>query len=455
MQEFEYWDFPGEAAVREAPPSFISDNEKSRFEQLIRAGAAKSAVSGQELIAVIGLDMGTSSTKLIVRLPYEPGETTIAIPAPRLFRSDQTPYLWRTMLWLKEDGAFCPWPEPGAAVLNSLKQGLIQERSETVISSIPASLTVNRAQAGVAYLSFVIRYAKGWLARNRPNLFRGRKPVWLVNLGMPAASYDDLTLAQPYRRIGAAALKLASSDSPVTAEATQIFLDDPRIVEAGASSRFAEGLGIVVIPETAAAMTGFAKSIRSAPDLYFMVDVGAMTLDACMFRLNQNMQTGDLYAFMAAQIRPLGVESFHWFLSEGKTESEFVQQCERTLRIVIWSTKCHRDRYAENWKPGSEVPVFLVGGGASNQLHKEIVNSLDPWLKKHAHNDGIRLLTLEVPDQIELPEPLEHFGRMAVAWGLSFPSSEIGEVEPMSKIDDMPPPTVKDFDKLYISKDVT
>ena len=440
--------------MREAPPSFISDEDKSRFEQLIRTGAAASAARGEELIVVLGLDMGTSSTKVIVRLPYEPGETTIAIPAPGPCRSDGTPYLWRTMLWLQEDGTFCPWPEPGATVLNSLKQGLIQERSETLISNIPASLTMSRAQAGVAYLSFVIRYAKGWLARNRPNLFRGRKPVWLANLGMPTASYDDLTLAEPYRRIGTAALKLASSDSPVTVEATQVFLDDPRIVEAGTSSEIAEELGIVVIPETAAAMTGFAKSIRSAPDLYFMVDAGAMTLDACMFRLNQNIRTGDLYAFMAAQIRPLGVESFHWFLSEGKTESEFVQQCERTLRTVIWSTKGHRDRYAENWKPGNEVPVFLVGGGASNQLHKEIVNSLDPWLKKHAHNDGIRLLALEVPDSIELPEPLEHFGRMAVAWGLSFPSSEIGEIEPMSSIEDISPPTVKDFDKLYISKDV-
>ena len=274
---FEYWDFPNETAVREPAPDTISDTDRLHLEELLRAGIDWSIAGGEELFIVLGLDLGTSSTKMIVRLPYEAGEPTIAIPAPGPCRSSDDPYLWQTVLWLRKDGTFLPWPEAGAMILNSLKQGLIQGRSETAITDSEATVTVSKAQAGVAYLAFVIRYVKGWLLRNRPDLFRRRKPVWFVNFGMPTASYDDLKLIEPYRRIGASALQLAKIDSPVTVEAARLFLDDPHVVQAGASEETAQDLGVAVFPETAAAVTGFAKSPRNAPGLYLLVDIGAMT----------------------------------------------------------------------------------------------------------------------------------------------------------------------------------
>ena len=450
---FEYWDFPDEAAVREPPPASISDAERSRLEELLQAGTDSSTAGGEELFVILGLDFGTSSTKMIVRMPYEAGEPTIAIPAPDPCRRGDHPYLWQTVLWLKEESIFLPWPEPGATVLNSLKQGLIQGRGETMNRDSEATAAVTRAQAGVAYLSFVIRYARGWLLRNRPDLFLGRKPVWFVNLGMPTASYDDHELVNPYRRIGAAALQLAKIDSTITVEAAQLLLDDPYIAKAGASEKDAERLGVAVVPETAADVTGFAKSTRNATGLYLLVDAGAMTLDACMFRLHRNASPGDHYAFMAAQVRPLGVDSFHWFLGEGRTEPEFVQQCDRTLRAVIWNTRRHRDPNATSWEEENDVPVFLVGGGAANDLHRSIVESLDPWLKEHVRNEGIRILELPVPSAIELPERLRDFGRMAVAWGLSYPLTDIGRIRPMRDIEDIPPSSVVDIGERFTSKD--
>lgn len=451
--KFEYWDFPREAAVRELPPVSISDVDKSRFEELLQLGIDSSNAVGEDLIFILGLDFGTSSTKMIVRLPYEAGEPTIAIPAPSPCLSDNDPYLWQTVLWLKEDGNFIPWPECGATVLNSLKQGLIQGRSDTTIRTSNASVAVNRAQAGTAYLSFAIRYARGWLTHNMPNLFRGRRPVWFVNLGMPTASYDDPKLVEPYRRIGAAALQLAKFDNSVTIDSVQCFLDDPDIARAGASEESAERLGVAVVPETAANVTGFAKSTRNAPGLYLLVDVGAMTLDACVFRLSRVVTQSDRYAFMLAQVRPLGVESFHWFLREGKTQSEFVNQCDRMLRETVWFTKRDRDPKADCWKQGYDVPVFLVGGGAASDLHLSIVNSLDPWLEEHTQNDGIRLLDLPVPRTIELPAKLQNFGRMAVAWGLSYPLTEIGLIMPMSDISDFQPDFIVDLENRLVTKD--
>ena len=452
LKPFEYWDFPGEAVVREPPPDVISDVERSRSEAHLRAGLTPSDASGEELFIIVGLDFGTSSTKVIVRRPFEPGEPTIAIPAPAPCRSGGDPYLWQTVLWVQGDGAFLPWPEPSAEVLGALKQGLIQGRGETAIPTSGAH-EVTRTHAATAYLAFVVRYVQGWLRANRSDHFRGRKPVWFVNVGIPTASYDDLRIFKSYRRIAAAALQLAKIDAPVTLEAVKLFLDDPHVVEAADSDDASEALGVAVFPEAAAEMTGFAKSSRNAPGLYLLVDVGAMTLDVCMFRLNRQASQSDRYAFMAADVRPLGVDAFHWFLDEGKTQSGFIEQCRHTLNTVLLRTKRHRDPHAETWKPGNDVPVFLAGGGAAHQLHQDVVESVGTWLKRDVRNDGIRRLELPVPAAIDLPESLADFGRMAVAWGLSYPPTDIGCIDAMRDIEDITPREVVDSDDRFVSKD--
>ena len=450
---FAFWDFPKEAAVREALPLHILDGDKSIFRRLLESGASPPTSEGEDLFVFLGLDFGTSTTKIIVRLPFEAGEPTMAIPAPVPCRSGDDPYLWQTVLWLDSEGAFSPWPERNSTILHSLKQGLIQGRSDMPISGFEEGTSVNRSQAAVAYLAFVIRYAKGWLLHNRPNLFRHRDPTWLVNLGMPTASYDDPEIAEPYRCVGAAALLLAGTNTAVTVESTRSALDDRDVKKAGTSEEVDNALAVTVVPEAAAEMTGFAKSTRGAPGLYLLVDVGAMTLDACMFRLNRRAQEDDVYAFMAAEVRPLGVDSLHWFLGEGKTEPDFIEQCDRTLMNVVWTTRQRRDPAAEVWKPGNDVPVFLAGGGSANPLHQNVVTSLGISLTRLTGNDGVRLLELPIPESIELPEPLRDFGRMAVAWGLSYPPTDIGEIQPMRDIADIPPRPVVDVSDRYVSKD--
>ena len=223
LKPFEYWDFPSEAVVREPPPDVISDVDRARFEANLRAGLTPWNDAGEDLFVIIGLDFGTSSTKVIVRLPFEPGEPTIAIPAPAPCRSGDDPYLWQTVLWVQGDGAFLPWPEPGADVLGALKQGLIQGRAET---ATPASgaLAVTRTHAGTAYLAFVVRYVKGWLRANRPDHFRGRRPVWFVNVGIPTASYDDVHIFKSYRRIAAAAASAREDRRPRHLGSRQVLL---------------------------------------------------------------------------------------------------------------------------------------------------------------------------------------------------------------------------------------
>ena len=206
---FHFWDLPPEAPVREKAPISVSDADRGRFDNSTDVASLQAASqSGEILYVILGLDFGTSSTKVIARFPYEPGVPTVAIPSPAFCRSGGHAYLWQTVLWLRQSGSFLAWPERGARLLHSLKQGIMGHHPDAQLSR---ELPVTPAAAATAFVAYVIRYARGWLLANRPAMFRNRTSVWFVNVGLPAASYDDPVLVFAYRKVAAASLLMAKS----------------------------------------------------------------------------------------------------------------------------------------------------------------------------------------------------------------------------------------------------
>ena len=65
---FRFWELPPEAAVREPPPHAITAGERDEVQRAM-GGAVTPATGDQPLFVTIGLDFGTSSTKVIARLP--------------------------------------------------------------------------------------------------------------------------------------------------------------------------------------------------------------------------------------------------------------------------------------------------------------------------------------------------------------------------------------------------
>lgn len=446
---FSWWELPSVAAVREVPPNGVSPLDRREFQDIALVGTTKSEEStGLELFANVGLDFGTSSTKVVVRFPFESGEPTIAVPAPAYCRSDSHPYLWQTVLWMRQNGDFLAWPEAGAALLHALKPGVIDRRENNTINLVKwAGVTATNAEAATAYLAYVIRYVRGWLLSYRQNVTRNRRLVWFENVGLPAASLDDIDVVCAYRRIVAAAHLAAVWPGELTVAACRTLLNNPQVLNVSRTPSGAADFGVAVIPETAAEATGFFKSNRATEGAYLMVDVGAMTLDACMFGFQKSN-----YMLYNAMVRPLGVESYHWFMKEGKPESGFDEQCQRCFWEVVWRAKVDYIPQVPCWKPGGDLPVFLVGGGAKHQPHRKLVDELGPWLRQSAKNSGIRLLDLPVPRGIDLPEKIDEFSRLAVAWGLSYPPDQIGEISARSsieKVTGLPRRTSKG----YVSKD--
>ncbi|MEO9299955.1 hypothetical protein [Devosia alba] len=247
---FQWWELPEGASVREAPPNSISESSQAILGSLLTPGGGEEVRDDlQELFAVIGLDFGTSCTKVVVRFPYEAGELTVAIPAPEHCVSNNQPHLWQTVLWLRPDGQFIAWPEQGALLLHALKQGVMTSGADgNVTPGKYRGLSVSKADAATAYLAYVIRYTRGWLRTHRPNLFRGRHTRWLLNLGLPAEKADNGQLTATYRQIAAAALLCANYSDRPDIEIVKLFLTDDAVVTAGMSEDRALELGIGVFP---------------------------------------------------------------------------------------------------------------------------------------------------------------------------------------------------------------
>ena len=452
---FEFWTLPSGFRVSKRPPSEVSEPDRAKFDEIVEAAVVERQ-DRDLLFVTIGLDFGTSSTKVVVRLPYESTGLAIAIPAPEHCRGEGHPYLWQTAIWLNEGGAFKAYPI-GSAPVDDLKRGMIERKTRECVvrGSSRTTEEVTRIDAVTAYVAYVIRYAEGWLLRNRQRLFKHRTPVWFVNIGVPASNYDDQELFGEYRLSAAAAFSLAHSHEAVCVDAVKTFLRNEDVRKAAESDTAVADLGVAITPEVAAGATGFAKSDESTTGLYLMADVGAATLDVCMFRLHKNVTESDRYLLLETHVQALRVEAYHCFRKEGRTDGSFAAQCDRCLREVIWKAKLNRDPKNVCWRPGGDLPVFLLGGGAGHRLHRAVVESLDPWLKQHAGSQGIRLVSSPTPE-CDLPERIddEWFDRMAVAWGLSFPPTDMGRIEPGSSVPDIPGPVPKDWRSFYQSKDI-
>jgi hypothetical protein len=396
-----------------------------------------------DLFLWIGLDLGTSSVKVVVQLPYEAGEPKIAIPAPEFCLSDDHQYLWQSVLWVGAKDELSAYPITGGRAIQSLKQGILAAKpGEPVSLGDGSRTTVTRQEAMTAFLAFVARYVRGWLLTNRPNLFEKRRPVWFLNVGVPTATADEEEVTASYRHAASAAFLLSNDDAPIDVETVRAFISEAAKSEVD---------DVSLVPETTAEASTFARSHTGGRGLYLMVDVGATTLDVCTFRLDTDENK---YALIRADVRPLGVEAYYWHLAQGRNEPDFKHQSSVCMQSVVWDTKHKFSPHADCWKNGEKLPVFLAGGGAKNSLHRELVQALGPWLAEHSNNDGIRQLELPEPENMEFPIGPCDYTRLAVAWGLSYPKDEIGTVVMPSEMKEVPRFRAKDFTTRFIDKDM-
>jgi hypothetical protein len=417
----------------------------------------------------IGLDFGTSSSKIVIQTPTLAGGRAVPIPFGDVGHSSSE-YLLPTILFHHVDGRFGLSDADGAQVIENLKVRLMEPS--------PPLEVVNHA---VAYLALAIRAARQWFIQTQRKEIGVRNLRWHLNVGIPSPGYGDQQMSEGFRTAAELAWVVSTGKGPVT----------EKLIEQAWQSPEPE-IEVELVPEVAAEVVGYARSTKRRPGLHMMVDVGATTLDVCGFILHE-VEGDDRYSLLTASVARLGVYELYRSRvaavceNEGriraeaerghdplqpvpigldqyiesdrvpdylrKADDEFHRQCVTPVSEAIMAIRKRRDPNALAFREG--LPVFLCGGGARLDFYREIVDEASRrFCNATFDTQPFVVMPVERPDVlIDDQVDSDLYGRLAVAYGLSFDSFDIGEIQPPFEIGDIQPKARRPGSQAFVSKD--
>ena len=390
-------------------------------------------IADREIEVVVGVDFGTTSTKIAVRFPYEADDAAQAVPVPSWARSEGLPHLWATRLWCDGNGSFSLAPENGAEPVCAIKTRLMAPLGD--------SNAEYRAQAeAAAFLALLCRYTRGWLAETRPRQMAQGRLKWTWRFGFPAASLDGAEMERRYRRVCAASMRLIRGPERLTRA------DAMAALSANTTTSDAHEIA----PELAGAVAAFVNGAPLETGLYALIDVGGGTVDVCAFNIHETQDGDRRLPVFSAAVDMLGVEPARLCTSDRELEAAFRHRLDCVLRTVIWEARTKHYPLSPRWT--TSLPIFVVGGGAPSEPHALAASSLSPWLQQnrsgHVHIAGAS----EVRGLIHEGDAVLR-GRLCVAAGLSLALPDIPEIVLRP---DMPAPApIADYTGHYIGPEMT
>jgi hypothetical protein len=394
----------------------------------------------------MGLDFGTSCTKVViddrqmqhryaVPLVDAPGVGAYLLPA-RLNEHDGT-------YTLGDSG--CAFTDLKLALMAS-------PQDDSVCARV------------CAYLALVIRTSRSWLFTQHRNAFTGAEILWTLALGQPADQVSSIESKQLFDQLGNVAWQLAASESDLRSENVL------KLWQRRTDISNTDDVEVVVMPEMAAQIHGFVSSesfdSREA-NIYLMVDVGAGTVDASIFRVKKDSAGTVSFSFFTNSVETYGVANLHryrvawWQKQLEKSEkgksiisilegirlpTEYRGQFPESFRKYVLGVSVQllnggadpdneflqlvRNQVAgrvmfKAWKEKyltqsaiSGIPFFLCGGGARHGLYKQLETKLQHTPNASWMNANRRALKL--PSDLIAPGlPVAEYDRLSVAYGLS------------------------------------
>lgn len=446
---------PSEAGARTEPES--DDTLAARRGTATQFEGRRSNAAPADL--VIGLDFGTSCTKVIVRSPFIARSRAVAVPW-RGNRGGRT-YLLPTVLCRNARGELDL----------ELTGATAAERFADLKTSLMDRWDCERSRAlAAAYLGLTLQRARQWFLDTQADTYGRYLLRWALNLGVPSAGYDDERVRSTFGLVARAAWNLSLSSEALTFKTAARACHD---AEAGGNPD--SETPVDVVPEIVAEVVGYARSKVKTYGLHVVVDVGASTLDICGFNLHAP-EGEDKYELFTALVERLGLHELHLKrvaaipasvqgtcariatldasspipvcgtdyvvkppavlrASLNAVDDSYILECTNALMRVLMTLKKDMDPFAEAWKTG--LPVFLAGGGRDFRLVRRSAESADKRLVHAVKTVGIRPRNLPQPETLvseDVPS-----GRLDVAYGLSFDRFDIGVIHPPHEIQNVEP----------------
>lgn len=384
-------------------------------------------VAGDRTDVIVGLDVGSTATKIVLRLPFA-DNVGLPVPAPEWFRADGHPYYWRTLLWKSDDGRYALEPCAGSVPRDRLKVDLM-DFGQGDRKAIKAAM--------IAWIVLVVRHGVGWLQKEQPNLFKSSTVVVdEVNLGMPFSSTAEAHPDQ--RHVALVAGQILQSGEEVTEAAIL------RVLETS-SSRNCDLIALQ--PELAGALQGFLTSHQRRDGRYLLVDIGGLTVDTVFFSYRE--AANPPITIFAKSVECFGSEVISRWCEETGTEERAIKVLGNHVAMV--AKEAIREKMDVNpahWRKPLELETILIGGGRHSQPHRSAVPWCQDSMTRHAPPLDLRLRELE-PDRDDIDVRLaagRGVGRLLVAMGLSHSRYDAPDIRPPSEI----PNVVR-----YVAQDVS
>ncbi len=442
---------------------------------------------------IIGLDFGTSASKVVIQAPELPGRPSFAVDFGELSHRSAR-YLLPTILWVAPNGTSQLSRLDIARSVKDIKLELLSGDEYLNSNLGPSRQGLNPEATAVAYLALLLRYTREWFLKTKRDVLKDfGKLNWSVNLGVPSPCIEENPENLRFQRVGKAAWMLSVLENQITLGKAQ---DELRyLIEAPEYwDRDDDGIAcdLQIIPEIAAGAVGYALSTLRREGLHVMVDIGASTVDVCSFILHER-EGNDRYSLLTTDVQLLGTIRLHherilalmrihekqaenlrdkhdplapiaqdispYLVSHEQlvsaarqAEDQLKERLQTVLRRVIWNAKMHRDPNSPVFRRNGRLPVLLIGGGSELPFFHSAVNELDGWLRTHTGNDGIVLPT-EDPLLDTLTGNTAKYHRIAVAWGLSHRALDIGDITPADRIADIEPPRRKNWEDRFVGQE--
>jgi hypothetical protein len=453
-----------------------------------------------EISVNVGIDFGTSSTKVFLRdLHHDKTYACLFDDNP-----DGYPAICMPSVVRVAHGRVYFGPEAdrqsGGARLRSLKMFLRCANTCCLCAPCPNDLAAGKAgwlmlpgesdelvpadEVCAWFLAYVIRSVQTRCER----VFASSKARLSYQMAAPLGMFENDMSRLTFERVLFLAERLSRTMSQ------GIALDELRSIYQGIAVSAVDLPSEMervtfVQPETHAATIGYAASRRAVEGLYGIVDIGAGTTDISFFRLSRQ---GQRLVYYSTDTVPLGGDYVDKLILEtlsasNRRESNLSAQahanllervriaeqdfCGEPIRLPfgfslgpqaygsasselgkelftnyrrIWGQAYEKEKRDRRWRDG--FTLFLIGGGS------ELQPAVEP-LSATPHKqfvDRVRIDSLELPDGIESDPPNqmnvvhEHAKLLMVAYGLSHHVAESPEfflpkdVEPLSAPESVP-----------------
>ena len=424
---------------------------------------------------VVGLDFGTSCTKVVMRAPELPGSPVFPIARARPTGS---PWLWSTGMIRQPNGNFLLLPGKWS---EDLKRPLLDTDDLQSREAVRAELWA------VAFLGMVLRHARESLLRAESRIFRPfRRLLWEMNIGFPSGDVGQETiLRRRFRRLGRAAWAL-SLEEQVTLQQAKAALRD---AEDGPD--LLEECPVEAFPEIVAGAQAYARGTSRRNGLHILLDIGATTVDVGVVRIWEDREEND-WRLMATRVAPLGTTAWNDRLlaalglqnagaasrlkrrdpldpeagdldlptrlvdsdALARIRNEFADELRRrVVGYVLKQTFDFKDWMWNQRYEGREFPVLLMGGGSKSSHYGHALGHVLKELRAQFFRGGLPPVAVIPPlsDQYEAFRRGAH--RMAVAFGLSFRSLDLGTIRLPHETPDRPAEVTRSKRRPFVDKD--